>query len=172
MYIQKMHYYQKVSSVKTFKRSFFYFLCCDFYCSLRLDGSARVSGIKWWMLRIISLWIERAIASYIFKNIDFWSMRKRGFLIFISKTICRITKFQMRKRCTSTRRAITHFLFRIFMHFDFLLIIGIASFEQKMDTLKFTDIFLRTLKNVCDFFSDFLMLQNNVYKQIFINEDL
>ena len=27
MYIKKLHYYQKVSSVKTFKRRFFYFLC-------------------------------------------------------------------------------------------------------------------------------------------------
>ena len=65
----------------------------DFYCFLRLDGSARVSEIKWWMFRIISLWTERVIASYILKNIDFWSMQKRSFLIFISKTICRIKKF-------------------------------------------------------------------------------
>ena len=30
MYIKKLHYYQKVSSVKTFKRRFFYLLCCIF----------------------------------------------------------------------------------------------------------------------------------------------
>ena len=51
-------------------------------------------------------------------------MQKQRFLIFISKTICRMKKFQIRKRCTMTRRAITYFLFRIFMHIDFLLIIG------------------------------------------------
>ena len=76
------------------------------------------------MFRIISFQIKRVIASYIFKNIDFWSMQKRRFLIFILKTFCRMKKFQIRKRCTTTRRAITCFLFRIFMHFDFLLIIG------------------------------------------------
>ena len=96
----------------------------DFYCFLRLDGSARVSEIKWWMFQIISLWLERVIANYIFKNIDFWSMKKRCFLIFISRTICRMKKFQIRKRWTSTRRASTYFLFRIFMHFDFLFMIG------------------------------------------------
>ena len=30
MFITKLHYYQKVSCVKTFKRRFFYFLCCIF----------------------------------------------------------------------------------------------------------------------------------------------
>ena len=30
MYIQKLHYHQKVSCVKKFKRRFFYFLCCIF----------------------------------------------------------------------------------------------------------------------------------------------
>ena len=30
MYIKKLHYYQKVSCIKTFKRRFFYFLCCIF----------------------------------------------------------------------------------------------------------------------------------------------
>ena len=49
---------------------------------------------------------------------------KTMFLLFISKTICRIKKFQIIKRCTTTRGAIKYFLFRIFMHFDFLLIIG------------------------------------------------
>ena len=51
-------------------------------------------------------------------------MQTRRFLIFISKTIHWIKEFQLRKRCTSTRKAITYFLFRIFKHFDFLLIIG------------------------------------------------
>ena len=95
-----------------------------FYCFLRLDGSTRISEIKSWMFRIISLWIERVIASYILKSINFWSIQKWHFLIFISKTICRIKKFQRRKRCTLTRREITHFLFCIFMHFDILLING------------------------------------------------
>ena len=95
-----------------------------FYRFRRLDGSTRVSEIKWWMFQVISLWIERVIVSYIFKNIDFRPMQKRRFLMFISTTICRIKKFQIRKRCTSPRRIITYFLFRIFMHFDILLIIG------------------------------------------------
>ena len=30
MYIRKLHYYQKVSCVKTFIKRFFYFLCCVF----------------------------------------------------------------------------------------------------------------------------------------------
>ena len=30
MYIKKLDYYQKVSCIKTFKRRFFYFLCCIF----------------------------------------------------------------------------------------------------------------------------------------------
>ena len=96
----------------------------DFYCFSKLDGAARVSKIKWWIFRIISLWTERVIASYILKHIDFCSMQKRRFLIFISETICRIKTFLKRKRCTSMRRAITYFVFQIFMHFDLLLIIG------------------------------------------------
>ena len=58
-------------------------------------------------------------------------MQKQRFLIFISKTMCWIKKFQIRKRCTSTRRAITYFLFHICMHFDFLLIIGKVIFQYK-----------------------------------------
>ena len=121
-------FFTRTSQCTSFGSSGFIIKYCinnsDFYCFLRLYGSARVSEITWWMFWIISLWIERVIASYILKNIDFLSMQKRRFLIFISKTICRIKKFQIRKRCTSTRRAITYFLFRIFMHFNFLLIIG------------------------------------------------
>ena len=30
VYIKKLRYYQKASCVKTFKRRFFYFLCCIF----------------------------------------------------------------------------------------------------------------------------------------------
>ena len=84
------------------------------------------------MFRIILLWIERVIASCIFKNIDFWSMQKRRFVFFISKTICWMEKFQIRKRCALTRRAITYFLFRIFMHFDFLLIIGKVLYSSSV----------------------------------------
>ena len=49
-------------------------------------------------------------------------MQKRRFLFFISKTICRIKKYQIKKRCTSTRRAITYFIlnfyaFRLFIDY-------------------------------------------------------
>ena len=104
-------------------------------------------------------------ASYIFNNIDFWSMQKWRFLIFISKTICRIKKFQIRKRCTSTRRAITYFLFRIFMHFDFLLIIGKVLFPFK----RRVPLFDPDIELCSEIIKFYFLLSNSESNKIWLN---
>ena len=117
----------------------------DSYFFLRLDGSARVSEIIWWMFRIISLWTERVIY---FKKHWFLIYAKTTFFKFYLENYLPDKKILNKKRCTSTRRANTYFLFRIFMHFNFLLVIGNVMSSSSVAS----PYSIRTLNSASGFF--------------------
>ena len=84
-----------------------------------LDSGITINTRLLYEIQVKFVWIN----SFIYLNHKIWkNLRKVGENRKKPSKI--LNGFQMRKRCTSTRRAITYFLFRIFMHFDFLLIIG------------------------------------------------
>ena len=81
MYIKKLHYYQKVSCVKTFIKRFFYFLCCKIYFQ-KIYFTIMNSKL---LLCIINTVIKTFAVSIFIKSIYFFKKLKWKINIIINE---------------------------------------------------------------------------------------